>query len=60
MEFIIYLPANRPNDILLKMGLDFTGSDHALMPIFVKTTVGLTLLVRMPYGPSSMLITRVT
>lgn len=56
----IYLPANRPSGILLKIGLDFSGSDHALAPIFVITTVGLTLLVRIPNFPNSILITLVT
>jgi hypothetical protein len=40
-------------------GLAFAGSFHASSPIGVKVTVGLTLLTRMPEGPSSAASTRV-
>lgn len=50
------VPANLFSGIRLIIGPDFEGSDHAILPIRVKTTVGLTLLVRMPYLPSSMAI----
>lgn len=43
-----HLPANLPNGILFIIGPDFFGSDHAIFPILVNTTVGLTLFVLMP------------
>jgi len=51
-----HLPANLPNGILFIIGPDFFGSDHAIFPIVVNTTVGLTLFVLMPRGPNSMAI----
>lgn len=49
MVFIyFYKPANLPNGILFNIGSDFSGSDHAIFPILVNTTVGLTLFVLIP------------
>mmetsp|Transcript_2616 Transcript_2616/g.6901 ORF Transcript_2616/g.6901 Transcript_2616/m.6901 type:complete len:230 (-) Transcript_2616:440-1129(-) len=45
--------ANRPSGILLSIRPAFAGSLQLARPMAVSTTVGLTALHLMPYGPSS-------
>lgn len=50
----LVVPANLPNGMRFKIGPDFSGSDQAILPIRVRTTVGFTLFVRIPYFPNSI------
>merc|ERR1719361_1975330 len=49
--------ANFPNGILSSIGFATSGSDQFFLPIDVITTVGLTALVLIFFGPSSSAIT---
>lgn len=58
--YTVIIVPHLPRGILDNISFDFDGSAQTFLPISVIMTVGLTVLIRMPKGPSSRAITLVS